>query len=88
VLRDQRYKVHVNASRAIDALFDLSADPTEERNLVDSTDPDHRGAIDKFRAIVETFPEQDATLRYAPLPELTRSQAESPAERAGRSQGG
>lgn len=68
VLRDQRYKVHVNTSRMIDALYDLDTDPDERHNLLDSHRPEHLRALQKFAAVVAEFPERDATPRYSPMP--------------------
>lgn len=67
VLRDQRYKVHVNTQRQIDALYDLDADASEQQNLIDSGAPEHVEAVGRFQAVVESFPAEDAQPRYSPL---------------------
>jgi arylsulfatase A-like enzyme len=66
VIRDKRYKVWVDAQRRITQLYDLHADPWEENNLLDSHEREHRNAVRKFEAVVESMPETDARPKYTP----------------------
>lgn len=68
VLRDKRYKVWVDKQGAIVKLFDMQADPWEENNLIGSGGPEHAAALDKFRAVLATFPERDAVPAYKKNP--------------------
>jgi len=65
-IRDQRYKVWVDPSREITRLHDLTKDPDELENLVDSDVAEHKAAIEKFTAIVAKLPEKDARPAYRP----------------------
>jgi arylsulfatase A-like enzyme len=67
VIRDKRYKIHVLDGK-VAKLYDLKADPGEQRNLIASKDPAHLAALKKLSAIVEQFPKMDARPRYDPLP--------------------
>jgi len=66
VIRDKRYKVWVNTNKQIDRLHDLSKDPAEETNLIDSEEEDDRQALAKFTQIVSTLPNKDARPSYEP----------------------
>ena len=66
VIRDKRYKVWVNTSKQIDRLHDLSKDPAEETNLIDSEEEDDRQALAKFQQVVNTLPDKDARPSYEP----------------------
>jgi arylsulfatase A-like enzyme len=66
VIRDKRYKVWVSEQREISKLYDLSADPFEENNLIDSTRPEHLAAIRRFQAVVDSMPEKDSRPQYKP----------------------
>jgi len=66
VIRDKRYKVWVNEEREIDRLYDLQADPLEAKNIIASTKSEHRAALLKFQAIVDTMPQKDARPQYKP----------------------
>ncbi|WP_169977303.1 sulfatase-like hydrolase/transferase [Tautonia rosea] len=68
VIRDRRFKLWIGLDRAPTALYDLQADPWEEHNLLDSTDPEILTARDRLLAVAATFPEHDATPRYRPNP--------------------
>jgi arylsulfatase A-like enzyme len=68
VIRDRRFKLWIGRDRAPTALYDLQSDPWEEHNLLESNDPEIRGARDRLLAIVATFPKQDAIPRYQPNP--------------------
>lgn len=60
VLRTKRFKLWIGADRQPQKLFDLIADPWEEKNLIDSTDPAAVAAKNKLIAVAATFPKQDA----------------------------
>lgn len=66
VIRDGRHKVWVSTDKQITKLYDLTADPWETTNLIDSDDADHRAALGKFRAVVDALPATDARPRYEP----------------------
>ena len=68
VLRDKRYKVWLDKAPQITALYDLSEDPLERRNLLTSPASAHRAALAKFRAILAHQPDRDARPRYTPRP--------------------
>lgn len=66
VIRDKRYKLFVGTDRSCEKLIDLANDPGEKRNVID--DPAHAGALKKLQAVEKTFPAEDASPRYTPLP--------------------
>jgi len=66
IIRDKRYKVWVSEQRKISQLYDLQSDPLEQKNLIGSTNPEHLAAIEKFQAVVDTMPENDARPKYTP----------------------
>jgi hypothetical protein len=66
-VRDKRYKIHVLDGK-VAKLYDLQADPGEQKNLIASKDPAHVAALAKLSAVVATFPKRDARPRYDPLP--------------------
>jgi arylsulfatase A-like enzyme len=66
VIRDKRYKVWVGGDRSIIRLHDLKADPYEEKNLLDSTEPPHVAARSKFQAVIDATPAKDARPKYDP----------------------
>ncbi len=68
VLRDRRYKVWVNESREITRLHDLEADPGETRNLLDAPSPESGAVVERFQAVVESLPAEDARPRYRKRP--------------------
>ena len=67
VIRDKQHKIFVIDGQ-ITRLHDLKQDPTEEKNLLASTNPKHQAALRRFQAILATFPEKDAHPRYDPTP--------------------
>jgi len=67
VVRDKRYKLWVLDGQSA-KLFDLQADPAEENNLIDSTDPDVVAARRKLESVVASCFPQDARPRYTPAP--------------------
>ena len=66
VIRDKRHKVWVSEQRKITQLYDLQSDPFEQKNLIESANPEHLAAIKKFQAVVDTMPEKDARPGYTP----------------------
>ncbi len=64
VIRDKRFKAWVGTDRRIEKLFDLQADPLEQRNLLGVDRPDVTAALEKFRRLVEAMPERDARPQY------------------------
>ncbi len=66
VIRDKQYKVWVGGDRSIIRLHDLKADPYEEKNLLDSTEPPHVAAIKKFQAVIDATLVKDARPKYTP----------------------
>ena len=63
---DKQYKVWVSEEKKITRLHDLSVDPWEKNNLLDSEFTPHRGAMQKFQAIVDSLPDKDAVRLYEP----------------------
>lgn len=68
VLRDKRYKVWVNEAGQIDQLYDLKADPFEQKNLINSGQEEHSQVLEKFQRIIADFPQKDARPMYDPRP--------------------
>jgi len=68
VIRDKRYKVWVNTDGQIDQLYDLSKDPWEQQNLIDSEEPAYIKAKLKFQKVVDSMPDRDARPQYRPRP--------------------
>lgn len=68
VIRDKRFKVWLGAAPKITHLYDLQADPWEENNLIDSTDPACVAALKKFQAVVDSIPAKDGRPTYTPRP--------------------
>ncbi|UCD53117.1 MAG: sulfatase-like hydrolase/transferase [Phycisphaerales bacterium] len=66
VIRDQRYKVWVNTDRQIEQFYDLQEDPWEQKNLIESQEPAHVKARQKFQKVVDSMPDQDARPKYRP----------------------
>jgi len=66
VLRDKRYKAWVGTDRKISHLYDLKADPWEQKNLLDSPDPAHKAALAKLQAVLDSQPTADARPQYTP----------------------
>ena len=67
VLRDKQHKIFVINGK-ITRLHDLKADPGEEVNLIESTDPQHLAALHKLTAVLKGFPKEDGRPRYDPTP--------------------
>jgi arylsulfatase A-like enzyme len=68
VLRDKQFKVWVDGQGTITKLYDMKQDMWEEANLIDSGKPEHLAAIEKFKAILATFPKEDAAPAYKKNP--------------------
>lgn len=68
VIRNHRYKIHVDHQRTIHALYDLQSDPFEDANLIDSSQAEHQAALRQLTAVADRLPETDARPRYTPLP--------------------
>ena len=68
VIRDRRFKLWIGLDAEPTALFDLQADPWEDRNLLDSDDPEAMAALKRLRAVSDTFPDRDGAPRYRPNP--------------------
>jgi arylsulfatase A-like enzyme len=66
VIRDKRYKAWVNSNKKVERLHDLQKDPGEVTNLVQSDLAEDKEALQKFMAVVGTFPEKDARMLYEP----------------------
>ena len=68
VIRDKRFKVWLGTEPKITHLYDLQADPWEEKNLIASTDPACVAALKKFQAVVDSMPAKDGRPKYDPRP--------------------
>ena len=66
VIRDKQYKVWVSEQKQITRLHDLKKDPWETTNLLDSELAEHNEALQKFQAVVDSLPDQDAYPLYEP----------------------
>lgn len=66
VIRDKRFKVWVSSEKKIIRLHDLKKDPWEETNLINSSLADHKTAIQKFQAVLDSLPSKDARPLYEP----------------------
>ena len=69
VIRDKRHKVWVSTEKKIIRLHDLKKDPWETANLLDSELTEHKQALQKFQAVVDSLPDQDARPVYEPRAE-------------------
>lgn len=71
MLRNDRYKLYVNASREAAEFYDLQNDPFEKNNLIwegKALTPTENQAFDQLSAIIAHFPERDADPKYNPNP--------------------
>ena len=66
VIRDKRYKVWVSNQKEIIRLHDLTEDPWEQNNLIDSSVEAHKKAIRKFERVLASVPDKDARPLYTP----------------------
>ncbi len=67
VLRDKRFKLWIEDGSPT-RLFDLAVDRAEDRNLIDSDDPEICAARSRMEAAVARFPEEDGAPLYDPVP--------------------
>ncbi len=67
VVRDKRWKLWIVGGRST-RLHDLTRDPDEKENLIESSDPAALAARKRLEAVVASFPKKDAWPRYDPLP--------------------
>ena len=66
VIRDKKFKVWVSNQKEIIRLHDLTEDPWEENNLIESTVEAHKKAIRKFEEVLASVPNKDARPLYTP----------------------
>ena len=66
VIRDKQHKVWVSDKKKIIRLHDLKKDPWEKTNLLDSELAEHKKALRKFQAVVDSLPDKDAHPIYEP----------------------
>ena len=66
VIRDKRYKVWVSNQKEIIRLHDLTEDPWEQNNLIESSVEAHKKAIRKFEKVLASVPDKDARPLYTP----------------------
>ena len=65
VLRDERYKLYIDANRKPEKFFDLIQDPFERSNLVDSLKTGEReNSFNDLMEIVKSFPLEDSDPQY------------------------
>ena len=68
VLRNQRYKLHINAHAEPAAFYDLEKDPLERNNLMENLTETEKYNFDALYSVVSSFPKQDSDPRYVPNP--------------------
>ena len=68
VIRNKRYKVWVDENATITELYDLGTDRWEQKNLVESRQPAHVEAREKFQKVVDSMPTPDARPKYEQRP--------------------
>lgn len=71
VLRDKRFKLWIGTDGKPAKIFDLIADPWEERNLIESNSPEAIEALHRLSAVARTFPEKDGAPIYDENPPQT-----------------
>jgi len=64
VVRDKRFKIWVDRSRQVTALYDLQDDPLERNNLLGTEREDANAALRTLHRVVNATPELDARPRY------------------------
>jgi len=67
VIRDKQYKLWVLKNRSA-RLYDLTTDPAEMNNLINSTDPKIVSARTKLETVWKSFPKKDGKPKYEPTP--------------------
>ncbi len=66
VIRDKKFKVWVSKDKKMVRLHDLTEDPLEEINLIESKKDEHSMARRKFSKIIYSLPDEDARPLYQP----------------------
>jgi len=66
VIRDKKFKVWVSKDKKMVRLHDLTEDPWEENNLIESSVEAHKKAIRKFEGVLASVPGKDARPLYTP----------------------
>ena len=66
VIRNQRYKLYVETDHSSAKLVDLKTDPAELHNLI--ADPQLSSILQELQKVKASFPAEDASPRYRPLP--------------------
>ena len=64
VIRDKKFKVWVSKDKKMVRLHDLTEDPWEEINLIESKKEEHSMARGKFSKILFSLPDEDARPLY------------------------
>lgn len=67
VIRDKRYKLWVTNGKT-SAFYDLTLDPAESVNLIESKTAAHVEARQKLEAVLKKLPQKDANPKYDPNP--------------------
>ena len=84
MIRDKRFKLYVETDRSAAKLVDLKNDPAELKNVID--DPEFADALERLRAVEKSFPTEDASPRYTPLPKQPWDVVQkNPGRKSGRS---
>jgi arylsulfatase A-like enzyme len=68
VIREKRFKLYVSHKKQAEKLVDILADPDEQTNLINSSDPDAQAALARMSALISTFPGRDNDPVYTPNP--------------------
>lgn len=68
VIRDQRWKLWIDAQARPEKLFDLKNDPWEKTNLIVSNEGEAVAALKRLFAIIEAMPTKDAAPKYRSNP--------------------
>ena len=66
VIRDKKFKVWVSKDKKMVRLHDLTEDPWEKINLIESKKEEHNMARGKFSKILYSLPDKDARPLYTP----------------------
>jgi arylsulfatase A-like enzyme len=69
VIRNERFKLYLDANRKVSGFYDLSEDMSEENNLLGKlTTRTQKRNFKRLKKVIKTFPEQDADPLYDPNP--------------------
>lgn len=69
VLRNKRYKLYIDTHRQASHFYDMTQDPFEQTDLIDSLHlPELTKNFEQLQAAAATFPETDADPQYRPNP--------------------